>query len=84
MTVAALKRIERLPTSGLANPFHGHMTVAALKRLAGGRLESRNTSFHGHMTVAALKRHNCLRSHPGHGCFPRSHDRGRIEASHAP
>ena len=80
-TVALLKLGHSSTSNGLTCRFHGLTTVALLKRRIKRNIDIAEYCFHGLTTVALLKR--VSEDHPLYvPCivFPRSYDRGFIEA----
>ncbi len=65
---------------GAAPAFRGRMTAAPLKLIHGKTIAGFAGTFRGRMTAAPLKRTRELIGTPLLPSFPRSHDRGPIEA----
>src|SRR5947199_368881 len=89
MIAASLKRVAVDRARSYASPFRDHMIAASLKhapppacaaRLPSASRRTRPT-FRDHMIAASLKPARAAPAASGRTSFPRSYDRGLIEAA---
>ena len=81
MSAAPLKQKNGLLSSSMLKNFRAHVSAAPLKQELGVNLYKRPADFRAHVSAAPLKPHQSRRHQPLKNKFPRSRERGPVEAS---